>query len=585
MRLFGELSLQGTEREPRWCVTGSLPVMFLNRLIPEAYTLRSDQCALSDTLSNVETIEWLMMRFPLSINKNAKRYWNRRVKEVHVGCQRRETLEALVPVTPSRQFIGKLRDFQKLGLDFLMKTGGHALLADEMGLGKGVQALAYLATAKDALPVYIVAPLVTLKHWEREIIKFLRVSGKSATVKVIRSGKRAPLPSANIYLTNYDLLAKRVEDVRDKVRTVIFDEIQALRNTQTLRYRAALELLGGKHIVHVIGLSGTPIHNNGAELWAITNLLRPGLLGTYHEFVAQHCGILFGKIHARNPKGLYELLRQEFLLRRRKFEVMSELPPLLRVKEYIDADLDLYKAEVTSILETLDQKLEFAKTEFERTAFKQHVVTQERQVAAICKIPYVVKWVRACLESEQPIIVYFHHLLVRDALVRYLKEWDPCIIVGGQTDTERDNEIQRFQGGKSRLLLSGIRAGSLGITLTAGSVVVFAELDWTPAWHRQAEGRSHRIGQENQVLAYYLVAEGTLDEKVAEVLMSKTQEINELLGDEPEGENTPEALNAIEELRKLPAFQKVPIITAKYPDMINRSTRHLPPPDSEPQTY
>jgi SNF2 family DNA or RNA helicase len=530
-------------------------VLYLNRLIPEAWSLRSDQIALSDTLSNVETLDWVMVRFPLTVDPAAQDAWNERLEDIRRAHERRENIEVLLPAAPDSQFNGTLREFQKVGLDFLLKTGGRALLADEMGLGKGVAAIAYIATAEDVFPVCIVAPLVTLKHWGREIERFLKVGQRVPNVKVIRVGKRETILPADIYLINYELLSKRVEDMYGLVRTVIFDEIQALRNTSTHRYRAALELIGNREVKHVLGLSGTPIHNNGAEIWPITNLIRPGLLGEYKEFVAQYCTFTYGKVSVREPPALYALLRQEFMLRRRIVEVLRELPPKIRVKEYVEADLEFYEREVAKILNQLDAKTAGAKTRFERKAYEQHALTQERKVAALSKIPHVIKWVQSCLESDQPIIVYFHHLDTLDSLKRYLSHWSPCIIVGGQRDTERDEEIQRFQRGGSKLMLAGIRAGSLGISLTASSIVVFAELDWTPAMHKQAEGRSHRMGQDRQVLAYYLIAEGTLDEKIAEILVDKAEEIGGVLGDKLEEENTPEALRAIDELRQLPAFK------------------------------
>jgi SNF2 family DNA or RNA helicase len=577
MKPYGTLSLEQTVSrtmvtrtkvsEPHWIVTGNVPVNLLNRLIPEAWSRRSDQVAVSDTMANVDIISWLMLRYPLTVDPQAEARWNERLQELHVNQKRREDLETLLPVLPSGQFKGELREFQKLGLDFLLKTGGRALLADEVGLGKGVQSLAFLATEEqEVFPVCIVAPLVVLKHWEREIEKFLTIQGARPSVETIRTGKTSAegqaylIGAPAIFLINYDLLAKRAKDIAPRVRTIIFDEVQALRNTTTQRYGAALELVGSPTVKHVLGLSGTPIHNNGGEIWAISNIIRPGLLGHFQEFAAQHCYTDFrGRVHARNPQALYELLREELMLRRRKIEVLQELPPKQRVKEFIEADLELYNREVAKILAVLDQKLAGAKTQFERTAFRQHVIKQERQIAAIAKVEYIVKWVQAILESEEPIVVYCHHLLIRDALQRYLGHHKPCFIFGGQGDTERDQEIQRFQNGESRLMLAGLRAGSLGISLTRATIVVFAELDWSPVIHQQAEGRLHRIGQEHQVLAYYLIATGTLDEKVAEVLVDKTEEISGILGDVPEGENTPEAVRALDELRKMPAFASVPV--------------------------
>ena len=557
-----------------WIVKGAKPVMYLNRLIAHTYGMRRDECELSDTLSNAHVLEMINHSFPLEVDSSASEIWAKRLGDVQHSRELRETLQILAPAEPTKSFVGSLKEFQKLGLDFMLKTDGCCLLADEMGLGKGYTAVAYLATAKEAFPTLIVAPLVVLKHWERELNRLLRIDNKPPIVKTIRSGKPADLRTPtllsrglpDVFLINYDLLAKRHEDLEQlPIQTVILDEVQALRNTGTQRYHGALELLGEGRIKHIMGLSGTPIHNNTGELWSVANLIRPGMLGTWSEFLSQHCTVDWkGRAHAINPQGLYELLREDFLLRRRIVEVLSEMPPKLRLKEHIEADLELYKSELAKIFVELDNRLQGAKTEFEKAAIQQQAVTQERQVAAMCKVEHVVKWVKACMESEEPVVVYFHHHLIKEAFDRYLREFKPCTIIGGQSDLERDNEIQRFQHGESKLMLASIRAGSLGINLTASAIVIFAELDWTPAIHKQAEGRLHRIGQDQRVLAYYLIADGTLDEIVANVLVDKTEEISALFGDIPEGENTPEAIRAFDALRQHPAFGAVPAVKESF---------------------
>lgn len=578
MKPYGELSFRRehyrNETRLEWVVTGSVPVLYLNRLIPKAYSIRRDQCAISDTVNNVDIISWLMTRFPLTMkDAETESYWNKREAQLQEVMAQREKLEHLTPIQPDpANFIGKLRDFQQLGLDFMIKTNGSCLLGDEMGLGKGVTAIAYMCTAEDALPALIVAPLVTVHNWVHEIHRFMRIKGRKVNVAMIRTGKTGAIDpaqkhlfnkDADVYLINYDLLSKRRDDLASVgIRTVFFDEVQALRNSNTLRYQAAVELTQIESVKHAIGLSGTPIYNKAEEIWPVSNILRPGMLGSYSEFLAQHFDPQWGdNWKPRDPGALGELLKRDFMIRRRKLDVLSELPPKLRVKEHIEANLEEYEKQVAQLFQDLDKKLVGAKTSFEKAAFTQHAITQERRIAAMSKVGYVVKWVQACLESDQPIIVYFHHLLIHDALTAYLQHWNPSVIVGGQTDLKRQSQIERFQNGETKLLISGLRAGSFGINLTNASVVVFSELDWTPAIHRQAEDRAHRIGQTHQVLAYYLIADGTLDEKVAEILVDKADEISSILGDSTELDNTQPAIAAMQELRAKPAFRAVPKLT------------------------
>ena len=147
----------------------------------------------------------------------------------------------------------------------------------------------------------------------------------------------------------------------------------------------------------------------------------------------------------------------------------------------------------------------------------------------MAKLKHVVEFVNEVMETEESIVVFCHHKAIHTLLHESLEEHNPSSIIGGQTLTTRDNEIDRFQKGQTRLMIAGLRAGNVGINLTKARYVIFAELDWSPAIHRQAEDRLHRIGQKNKVFAYYLVGKGTLDEHVADILVDKAYEIDTIL--------------------------------------------------------
>ena len=133
------------------------------------------------------------------------------------------------------------------------------------------------------------------------------------------------------------------------------------------------------------------------------------------------------------------------------------------------------------------------------------------------------------MEIEESVVVFCHHVAIHNLLHHSLAEYNPASIIGGQTDVVRQREIDRFQKGQTKLMIAGLRAGNVGINLTNAKYVIFAELDWSPAIHRQAEDRLHRIGQKNTVFAYYLVGKGTLDEHVSEILVDKSYEIDTIL--------------------------------------------------------
>ena len=188
----------------------------------------------------------------------------------------------------------------------------------------------------------------------------------------------------------------------------------------------------------------------------------------------------------------------------------------------------------------------------------QKAISSERQSAGIAKAPFVVKYIKELMELDEKIVVFCHHRIVHEILMKGLSEFNPCHIIGGQTDNQRQDAIDTFQNtdpgeimtwNKRNLLIAGIRAGNVGINLTAASYVIFAELDWSPAIHRQAEDRLHRIGQRKAVFAHYLVGEETLDDTIVNVLVDKSLEIDAIMGDEHQDYDQEKAKVILEKLQ------------------------------------
>ena len=138
------------------------------------------------------------------------------------------------------------------------------------------------------------------------------------------------------------------------------------------------------------------------------------------------------------------------------------------------------------------------------------------------------------MEIEESVVVFCHHRVIHNLLHESLDEFSPSSIIGGQSDKKRQENIDKFQNGDTKLMIAGLRAGNLGINLTQARYVIFAELDWSPAYHRQAEDRLHRIGQKNTVFAYYLIGHGTLDDHVANILVDKSYEIDAIMDEKNE---------------------------------------------------
>ena len=528
-----------------WKITGVRAIMMVSKLIPKLwYGDGPNEAIIPDDANSIKQIKWISEKYPLEIL--SKSTWQRKVSVKSIKKLRSTKTEKLSKVTPGKQFQGKLLNFQKEGLDFLLKSSGNALLADEMGLGKTVQTLAYIASEKQALPALVIAPLVTLGNWQREIERFLSKKSRNGRIVIdqvpsttmIRIGKSENIGTFDFYIINYELLHKRLLDLSKlNIRTLVCDEVQHLRSKTTQKYAAVKRLSAMKSINYRVGLSGTPIYNHGSEIWPIVDILKPGLLGNFKEFCEYFC-YLNDKGNAIVLESKRESLRCELekhvMLRRKKSDVLKDLKEKVRYREIIDADVNYYKNELNKIWGKLEEEQKNAKSEFDKSASYNRAIQSERQVAGIAKLPHVINFVKNIMEIEESVVVFCHHKYIHKLLHESLAEFSPAAIIGGQTDKIRQKGIDDFQNGDTKLMIAGLRAGNLGINLTRAKYVIFAELDWSPAIHRQAEDRLHRIGQKNTVFAYYLIGNGTLDNHVADILVDKSYEIDSIMDEKHE---------------------------------------------------
>ena len=539
---FGTLEyvLDKYSRTWSWKVTGTRAVTMVSRLIPQSwYGEGPNEAIIPDSPQNVQQIQWILERYPMEIL--SKSTWRRKISKSSTPQIKLKKIEKLSKATPSKQFRGKLHNFQKEGLDFLLKSSGNALLADEMGLGKTVQTLAYLATEKQALPALVIAPLVTLRNWQREIGNFMKKKSRNGRLMgreipssiLIRKGKSQEIGKFDFYIINYELLEKRLADLSKlNIRSIICDEVQNLRSKSTKKYAAVKKLAALDSVKYRIGLSGTPIYNRGSEIWPIVDILRPGLLGSFKEFCEYFCYVN-DKGKAIVLENKRESLRSELcnhvMLRRKKSDVLKELKDKVRYKEVIDSDSIYYNKELDKIWKKLEEEQKQAETEFDKSASYHRAIQSERQAAGVAKLPHVINFVKNIMEIDESVVVFCHHRAIHDLLHKSLSEYTPASIIGGQSDNTRQLQIDMFQEGKTKLMIAGLRAGNVGINLTRAKYVIFAELDWSPAIHRQAEDRLHRMGQKNTVFAYYLIGNGTLDDHVAKILVDKSYEIDSVM--------------------------------------------------------
>jgi len=475
----------------------------------------------------VGELNWLMLRYPLTIKESDRPRWEKALSEAREYAVHREKQRSApqYAVPPEGTFNGELMPFQQQGLAFL-QGAGRALLADEMGLGKTVQSLAYLA-AERAFPALIVAPPHLVRNWQKEAQRFL-VMERGLRIHVIHGLKPYDLPEADVYIIHY-LLLRGWKQVLPEAgfRTVIFDEIQELRRAGSEKYSAASLL--STAVERVVGLSGTPIYNQGGEIWNVVNILDFHFLGDWESFSREWCYGYNSNIVAK-PELLGEHLRREgLMLRRTKQEVLSQLPPKRRLVQEIDCDDALYRDMMSSAMDKLPLFREDM-TASERALLEDQICQEERQATGCAKAPYAAAFVRQLLDGGEKVLLFAHHHRVMDIYKKEFKGYKPVFITGRENDAQKDAAVSAFMNGKTDLCIISLRSAS-GLNLQRASCVVFGELDWSPAVHSQAEDRAHRIGQEDSLLCYYLVSPRGSDQDMQQALGLKVSQFVALMGD------------------------------------------------------
>ena len=525
--IYGTLSYN--RKSKCWTIKGEPCVTEMaKRLFPGSERKRGE-ARFTANRRIIGEVNWLMMRYPLEIAARDRVLWEKAITSAReYALRRQEAMRTPLRSNPPQgTFEGSLREFQKEGLSFLL-ANERTLLADEMGLGKTVQALACLAATGD-MPALLVVPPHLMRNWESEARRFLRISGKPPRVCVIKGLKPYDLPEADIYIIHY-LLLRGWKQALPQVgfRAVIFDEIQELRHAGTEKYSAASLL--AERCERVIGLSGTPIYNRGAEIWNVINILDFHCLGDWESFTREWCDG-YGNHIVRDPALLGAHLKREgLILRRTKQEVLSELPPKRKLVQEIDADDKVYRELMRPVMEMLGSLRELHPEAKERALLEERISAGERQATGAAKAPFVAAFVRALLDSDEKVLLFAHHHAVMDIYERELRAYKPAFITGRENTAQKDISVQRFMSGETNLCVISLRSAA-GLNLQRASCVVFGELDWSPAVHSQAEDRAHRMGQQDSILCYYLVAPQGSDRDMQDALGLKVSQFVQLMGD------------------------------------------------------
>lgn len=474
-----------------------------------------------------------------------------RVREVGKVIERLRDFNAIEHQKLPRGFHGALRDYQQAGLDwlfFLRDFGMNGCLADDMGLGKTVQALAFLQKLKERgelSPSLIVVPVTTMLNWEAEIKKFTPGLNYALHYGPDR-GKNGDFAGYDVIITSYHTLRKDIGLFgRLRYKVLLLDESQQIKNPGSLLWRACRVLDAGTRL----SLTGTPIENNTFELWAQMEVLNPGLLGTRREFRER-----FAKpIEAEGSQEAAAQLRKRifpFILRRKKEDVAKELPPKSEILLY--SEMEERQAELYAGMR--DRYREAILTKIDREGMEKSAIEifsallRLRQVALFpglvdprygghgsCKYEQLIALVKEILQEDHKLLIFSQFVkalkIIRENFEKERIEFS--YIDGSMSAKSRGQEVRRF-GRKDgpKLFLLSLKAGGLGINLTAADYVILFDPWWNPAVESQAIDRTHRIGQTQKVIAYRLIVKGTVEEKVLELQEKKKRLLRELISAE-----------------------------------------------------
>lgn len=428
----------------------------------------------------------------------------------------------------------QLKPYQNTGVEFL-KARKYALLGDDPGLGKSAQAI-IASDAHPGRPVLVLCPAAVKYNWKKEVAKWR----PQWSAHIIDTSKDLLPRGHHVYIINYDLLIRN--PIFGKLRSfgfnlVICDESHRLKNESAKRTKKVLRkhgLLGTA--ARMWFLTGTPSKGRPMDLFPILSRCAPQMLKPYHSYLSfayRYCGAYMGcfGLDTTGASRLQELHARiaPFMLRRRKTDVMKELPR--RMLEIIELKKT---SEIKSRIKQIEEETLRQAEEWDRDVdhLKLSEIARLRGAMAMFKVKPVAEYIRDLLESEEKVVVFYHHTKVRKALLEAFK-YDECVTISGEdSPSQRPIKVNTFiSNPKYRLLFGQIQACGEGVDgLQHGcSTCVFIEPSWSPTDIDQCISRLERMGQKEMVNAYIFIYEGTIEASMVRMMDWKQGVIDTLI--------------------------------------------------------
>ncbi len=448
-----------------------------------------------------------------------------------------------------QKFHGNLREYQKAGynwLHFLNKYNLNGCLADDMGLGKTVQLLSLLQKLKEDNKLstsLIVVPVTTITNWESEILKFTPSLKYLLHFGQNRIKDEKHFKKHDAVLVSYHTLRNDIQ-VFNKIdyNYIILDESQNIKNYKSLVFKAVRTLKADCRL----SLTGTPVENNTLELWSQMEFLNPGLLGSVEKFKKEFTN----PIEVKKDHSATDRLRKlifPFLLRRKKEDVLKDLPEKSEIILYSQMDKkqekayiqqrEYYRALISGLLDEEGRgkagiKILAALLKLRQAALFPEMSNKKFKDIPSCKFDQLTSIANEILEENHKILIFSQFV---ESLSRIKKYFDNekvkySYIDGSISALNRKKAIDDFQKkDKIKIFLLSLKAGGVGVNLTAADYVVIFDPWWNPAVEAQAIGRAHRIGQKRKVIVYKMIVKDTIEEKMLKLQDKKKNLVKDLI--------------------------------------------------------
>jgi SWI/SNF-related matrix-associated actin-dependent regulator 1 of chromatin subfamily A len=477
-----------------------------------------------------------------------------------------------------RELFRALKPYQLEGVEFALSRQGRLLLADAPGLGKTIQAIAIASCYEQDWPVLVICPSSLREMWANEFQRWC--PGLSFNDISINFTIEKTNLTARVNIISYELL--KLDKIMQKIPlgnasgghnqkaspysipssspfgVVICDECHSLKTWNTARSKAIVPLVQGAK--RAIMLSGTPATSRPSELHTQLSCILPRVFQFFPSFGERYCdpqprfggkGVDYSG--ASNLSELHLLLTESLMIRRRKAEVLGDMPAKRRHQLLLEIPKETRKTLIKMAQEMAKLREKFSGSGSKKAKAsalsisgedatsvmvrQKQIVLEMFQNAGRAKLPSAIAHLKQCISKDEDtkFLVFAHHIDILDGFSHALTEMNiEFVRIDGKTSsTSRQPLVDHFQTTPTcRVALLSILAAGVGITLTRASTVFFAELFWNPGSLLQAEDRAHRIGQDKEVDVYYMIAKGTYDEKLWDVVDSKLSVLSAVLDDQ-----------------------------------------------------